>query len=61
MTLLLVEQNANLVLKFADDAYVLEAGRIVLSGEADEIAGGRGHPPLVPGVLRRPPWNASSR
>ena len=26
VTLLLVEQNANLVLKFADDAYVLEAG-----------------------------------
>ena len=33
----MVEQNANLVLKFADYAYVLEAGRIALSGDADEI------------------------
>ena len=38
-TLLVVEQNANLVLEFADYAYVLEAGRIVLDGDADQIAG----------------------
>ena len=37
VTLLLVEQNANLVLRFADFGHVLEAGRIVLSGEAREI------------------------
>jgi branched-chain amino acid transport system ATP-binding protein len=37
VTLLVVEQNANLVLRFADYAYVLEAGRIALSGEASEI------------------------
>ena len=42
VTLLLVEQNANLVLKFADDAYVLEAGRIVLSGTAKEIEADEG-------------------
>jgi branched-chain amino acid transport system ATP-binding protein len=42
VTLLLVEQNANLVLKFADYAYVLEAGRIVLSGEAGEIQADEG-------------------
>jgi branched-chain amino acid transport system ATP-binding protein len=36
-TLLLVEQNANLALELADHAHVLEAGRIVLSGEADEM------------------------
>jgi branched-chain amino acid transport system ATP-binding protein len=37
VTLLVVEQNANLALRFADYAYVLEAGRIALSGEAREI------------------------
>ena len=42
VTLLLVEQNANLVLSFADDAYVLEAGRIVLSGTAKEIQADEG-------------------
>jgi branched-chain amino acid transport system ATP-binding protein len=42
VTLLLVEQNANLVLKFADDAHVLEAGRIVLSGTAAEIQADEG-------------------
>jgi branched-chain amino acid transport system ATP-binding protein len=42
VTMLLVEQNANLVLKFADDAYVLEAGRIVMSGTAKEIEADEG-------------------
>ena len=37
ITVLIVEQNANLVLKFADYAYVLESGRIALDGDADEI------------------------
>jgi branched-chain amino acid transport system ATP-binding protein len=39
MTVLLVEQNASLALDFADHAYVLESGRIALSGEANEIKG----------------------
>jgi branched-chain amino acid transport system ATP-binding protein len=34
---LLVEQNARLALDFADHAYVLESGRIALSGEADHV------------------------
>jgi branched-chain amino acid transport system ATP-binding protein len=38
-TVLLVEQNANLALDFADHAYVLESGRIALEGEADRIKG----------------------
>jgi branched-chain amino acid transport system ATP-binding protein len=38
-TVLLVEQNANLALDFADHAYVLESGRLALEGEADEIKG----------------------
>jgi branched-chain amino acid transport system ATP-binding protein len=37
MTVLLVEQNARLALDFADHAYVLESGRIALSGEADSV------------------------
>ncbi|MFC4006983.1 ABC transporter ATP-binding protein [Nonomuraea purpurea] len=36
---LVVEQNARLALGFADRAYVVEAGHIVLSGEADRLAG----------------------
>ena len=36
-TVLLVEQNANLALDFADHAYVLESGQIALSGKTDEI------------------------
>jgi branched-chain amino acid transport system ATP-binding protein len=39
MTVLLVEQNANLALDFADHAYVLESGRMALEGEADKIKG----------------------
>ena len=35
--ILLVEQNASLALDFADRAYLLETGRIVVSGPADEI------------------------
>ena len=34
---LLVEQNANLALRMADHAYVLEAGRIVLEGSGAEL------------------------
>jgi len=37
MTMLIVEQNANLALNLADNAYVLEAGAIALSGPADEL------------------------
>jgi len=37
-TILLVEQNANIALKIADRAYVLEQGLIVKTGPAREIA-----------------------
>jgi len=36
-TILLVEQNANMALSIADKAYVLETGKIVLSGTAREL------------------------
>ena len=37
-TVLLVEQNANMALSIAHRAYVLETGRITLSGNAKELA-----------------------
>ncbi|MDD6383598.1 ABC transporter ATP-binding protein [Mitsuokella sp.] len=37
-TVLLVEQNANMALSIANRAYVLETGRITLSGPAGELA-----------------------
>jgi len=37
VSMLLVEQNANLALDLADHAYLLETGRIVLAGPAPEI------------------------
>ncbi len=36
-TILLVEQNARLALKFAQRGYVLESGQIVLEGPSDEL------------------------
>jgi branched-chain amino acid transport system ATP-binding protein len=38
VTILLVEQNAHLALGIANTAYVLETGKIVLSGPAKELA-----------------------
>ena len=38
VSILVVEQNAQLALELADKAYVIETGRIVMSGTADEIA-----------------------
>ncbi len=37
-TMLLVEQNAHLALRYASRAYVLESGNVVLSGPAAQIA-----------------------
>ena len=39
VSVLLVEQNANMALDLADQAYLLETGSIVMSGEASTIAG----------------------
>ncbi len=42
-SVLLVEQNAQMALSIADQAYVLETGRIVLKGKAEEVL----HNPIV--------------
>ena len=41
LTVLLVEQNANVALEIADRGYVLELGQIALSGDADELRSSR--------------------
>ena len=38
VSMLLVEQNATLALKLADHAYLLETGRVVISGTSEEIS-----------------------
>ena len=37
VTILLVEQNANLALEFAQRGYVMESGKITLTGSGDEL------------------------
>ena len=37
VTILLIEQNANMALKIADVGYVLETGRITLTGSGKEL------------------------
>ncbi len=36
-TILLVEQNARMALRFASRGYVLETGRVVLEGSSEEL------------------------
>jgi branched-chain amino acid transport system ATP-binding protein len=38
VTILLVEQNAHLALQYADRGYVLEAGRVTITGPAETLA-----------------------
>jgi branched-chain amino acid transport system ATP-binding protein len=37
ITLLLIEQNARAALKIATRAYVMETGRVILEGKAEEL------------------------
>ena len=37
MTVLLIEQNANMALKTANRGYVMETGRITLHGSGEEL------------------------
>ena len=47
-TILLVEQMANLALRVADRAYILEQGKVVLEGPARELLS---HPDVARGYL----------
>jgi branched-chain amino acid transport system ATP-binding protein len=42
VSMLLVEQNASLALDLANDAYVLETGRVVMSGKAEQVKNDEG-------------------
>ena len=53
VSILLVEQNAALALDLADHAYVLETGRVVMSGPVGGRQERREHPQVVPRVLRQ--------
>ncbi|MDR7435829.1 MAG: ABC transporter ATP-binding protein [Armatimonadota bacterium] len=44
LSILMVEQNTRLALQYAEHAYIMEAGRIVLAGSSAEVAR---HPRLV--------------
>ena len=46
--ILLVEQNANLALRYANHAYLLELGQITLSGSGSELLA---HPKIRDGYL----------
>ena len=37
MTVLLIEQNANMALRAADRAYVLETGKVTMQGTGEEL------------------------
>jgi branched-chain amino acid transport system ATP-binding protein len=37
--MLLVEQNASLALELADEAYLMETGKLIMSGPAEQIGG----------------------
>ena len=51
--MLIVEQNARLALEFASSAYVLNRGRVVLSGPAAEVAADEGMKESYLGVQKR--------
>jgi branched-chain amino acid transport system ATP-binding protein len=37
VTFLLAEQNANMALRYADYGYILESGRVVMDGKAEDL------------------------
>ena len=52
VSFLLAEQNAAAALRFADHGYILEAGRVVMDGDAATLAGQRGREGVLPGARR---------
>src|SRR5258706_16367184 len=57
VTIMVVEQNAELALELASDAYVIETGRIVMSGAGGRDFQQRGYSQVVPWVLRIARWS----
>ena len=53
ITMLLVEQNANMALKAADYGYIMEAGEIVLDGTAAAPPEQRGRQGILSGRRQR--------
>jgi len=51
-TILLIEQNAHMALSVAHYGYVLESGRLVLEGPADELAGNTNVQELYLGITQ---------
>ena len=51
LTVLVVEQNAHIALQVAQTAYVLEVGRVALSGPSRELEENESDSPELPRVL----------
>jgi branched-chain amino acid transport system ATP-binding protein len=59
ISVLLVEQNVRAAVAIADRAYVLETGRMVISGTASELAGNAAVSEAFLGGGTRPPHHAN--
>ena len=59
VSMLLVEQNAALALDLADHAYVLETGRVVMSGKAADVKNDEAIRKSYLGLLRQGPHGAA--
>src|ERR1700689_1748713 len=57
VTILVVEQNAQLALELADKAHVIETGRIVMAGSAAEIANNKDVRKSYLGYWGARPWS----
>ena len=53
VTFLLAEQNTNMALRYADYGYILENGRVVMDGQAGELAQNEDVKEFYLGVRRR--------
>ena len=61
VSVLLAEQNASIALRFADYAYVMENGRVVLDGDRQDDQRERGHQGVLPRAVRGRPAEELSR
>ena len=61
VSFLLAEQNTNVALRYADYGYILENGRVVMDGEAAELARERGREGVLSRLLHRRPQELPRR